>query len=58
MRGSRLREALKKTIALKVRCAAAESDISEEVRVRIEASTRAEDFGWQPESSPEESPWR
>ena len=31
MRGGRLR-ALKKTIALKVRCAAAESDTSEEVR--------------------------
>ncbi len=48
MRGGRLREALKKKIALKVRYAAAGAILAKRFAVRIEASTRAEDFVWQP----------
>ncbi|PYU42773.1 MAG: hypothetical protein DMG56_02880 [Acidobacteria bacterium] len=47
MRGGRLREVLKKKIALKVRCAAAGAILAKRFAVRIEASTRVEDFVWQ-----------
>ncbi len=43
-----MREALKKKIALKVRYAAAGAILAKRFAVRIEASTRAEDFVWQP----------
>ncbi len=48
MRGGRLREALKNKDRAQVRCAAAGAILAKRFAVRIEASTRVEDFAWQP----------